>query len=56
MGLNDQSKTFNYQIYNLMRGLIWPTVNELKHRYIEDKRIMIIISSINHIYFSDVFE
>ena len=27
MGLNDKSKTFNDQIYNLTHGLISPTVN-----------------------------
>ena len=38
--LNDQTKTFNDQIYN--------TVNELHHRYKEGERKMILVSSINH--------
>ena len=31
MGLDDKTKTFNDQIYNLTRGLISPTVNKLHH-------------------------
>ena len=40
MGLNDQTNTFNDQIYY--------TVNELHHRYKEGERRMIIVPSINH--------
>ena len=48
LGLNDQTKTFNEQMHN--------TVNELHHRYKEDKRKMIIIPSINHTDSSYIFE
>ena len=48
MGLNDQTKTFNEQIYN--------TVNESHHRYREDERRMIIVSLINHTQSCDIFE
>ena len=56
MGLNDQIKTFNDQIYNLTRGLISPTVNELHHRYKQGKRRMVIVPSINHTHLCDIFE
>ena len=48
MGLNNQTKTFNDQIYN--------TVNELHHRYKQGERKMVIVPSINHKHSCDIFE
>ena len=46
--LINQSKMFNKSIYY--------KVNELHHRYKEEERRMIIVPSINHTHFCDLFD